>query len=243
MTEKPNTFQKGHDTDKINYDTHLKNWQSFVQQAHDLDQDTFQSKLNEGLSPLSTLSSNEINVWLEAAVEACNFFDEDDTFVSSFFQGIILTLFKFLSEDTFKFLNNIALFGNCVLNSKHALLFIPNYSENILQFIQTIGPTFDLNILLALQSCFFASITKRYKSSHASWEMWFKPIVDNCGNTIFGDDLPKAIAYFKIMNHAFFQCAITSNSLVQDPTLVEIYSSMKSASVSLSKILLSQNDN
>ena len=242
MAEKHNSFHAGHNGDKINYDTYFKNWQNFIQQSISQDEETFQNKLTEEFGNLSTLASNEINVWLEAAVATCNLIEDNEPFVSSFFVCLTINLFKLLSEDIFKYINNIAIFSNNVLASKHGLLFIPIYSGNVLQFLQGIGPSFDLNILLALQSCFFASIVKKYAIAQASWEIWFKPIVDSCGNTIFENDLPKAIAYFKIMNHAFFQSAIISNSQTQDPTLVEIYSSMKNASVSLSKILLSQNE-
>lgn len=99
----------------------------------------------------------------------------------------------------------------------------------------------DINAFLALQSPVFAYATSGDAQSREVFRLWFGRIAATLGADAFGEDYSCAVAYFKLMNHAFFQSAITSTqSAVQDPFLVEAQRLMKEAVVLLSYKLRSK---
>ena len=66
----------------------------------------------------------------------------------------------------------------------------------------------DMNIFLALQAPIYAYCVGHNEKSGEVSNIWFGTICSEKGLNVFGNNLKKALDYFKLMYHAFFQNAI-----------------------------------
>ncbi|EAY02614.1 hypothetical protein TVAG_260740 [Trichomonas vaginalis G3] len=91
----------------------------------------------------------------------------------------------------------------------------PLVAQTLLDSVSTIflshsedGKPLDMNIFLALQSPVFSYSVSEQENADSVLEIWFFSLCATYASNIFGSDKKLALAYFKLMNHAFFQDAV-----------------------------------
>jgi hypothetical protein len=152
------------------------------------------------------------------------------------FIEISLTEFsRWLLEDPDLHLDAFIDFLATSLAPEHRIDFVTFLADLLAQLLARAG---DMNFLLAIQAPVFAYCVAGHPDSQAVCERWFHSLTASRGADIFGDDLAAALAYFKIMSHAFLQVSVTTaTGIAQDPTMIAVQDTMHETVAAISQML------
>lgn len=218
--------------------TSSANFQSIWAEVHGkITHDTFDITdfLREPFEVFYSIPVDSKAIFLKIAVSS---WDEctNENHLHQFFVFYLDELLKYLQED----LNRIDLFINSIqfgIESPHIIQFLTIYASVFPSFFPDPN-SIDLNLLLAMQSPIFSYSVHRNPESEKVCILWFHSLASSHGSILFKDNLPLAMSYFKLMNHAFFQLSITTTQAAQQEELfVNAQKAMKSAIVSIARIL------
>jgi hypothetical protein len=210
--------------------------------AHDLssipDGDALRHLLEPAVASFHDIPPDQLPAWLSVVLAILPRFDSAATlsvFLSVLFQDFSTWLMASPAERLDSFISFTAVF----IDSAIKIDFVSQFAHIIPGFFP--DPTqIDLNFLLGLQAPIFSYAVSRHPDSEAIYTMWFHGLACSLGAEIFRDNLASALAYFKLMNHAFFQVSVTGAAGdKQDPLLVTAQDAMRGAVVAISQNLFS----
>ena len=165
----------------------------------------------------------------------------DHGHIEAFYRVFIKNLLEWLFTDVQQRLNLVIE----VINEALHVLNIECFAQYLLEEIGTLfcqaeeENPYDMNLFLALQSPIYSYCVNNGPNSQSIYECWFYALCASRGATIFGPNKKKALDYFKLMNHAFFQNAVLplSPQILPgepvDPTFLEIQKHLKGAIAAL----------
>ena len=186
---------------------------------------------------INTLANDhEIGAWMTAVVSSCSLIENGDI-VAAFYVVLIEELYKWLLADRDGRMDGFIHFTAMALDSGSKLVFTRVFAD----FMAVIFPdpaNIDINHILALQAAVFGFVVAKLPESEEVASLWFMRFAESRGSEIFKGNLPAALSYFKMMNHAFFQTAVTNPSgNKQDPIFVTLQEAMRSAIVAINQTL------
>jgi hypothetical protein len=178
----------------------------------------------------------QLHNWISASLSLCSL--PETTHLFGLFIEISLKEFcLWLLEDRNLHLDPFIDFLAVSLTSDHRIDVITLLAYFIPQLFIESEPI-DLNFLLAIQSPVFSYCVSRQPDSQGICERWFHTLATSRGAEIFRDDQNSALAYFKIMNHAFLQVSVTTTvGVEQEPLFVAAQDVMREAIMAISQIL------
>lgn len=219
--------------------TYAEKWAELVSKIYELTLETEISGIC--LDMISTLQEIPIEdhiKWLSAGIAAWSDREVADS-ISIFFSIYITEIVKWLYEDINTRYQTFVQFVAAGIASPHKMIFLNHFATIFPQY--SANQHIEMNQLLAIQSPIFSYIVKLNAESLDIFQLWFVPQANTHAKEYFNDNLQLALSYFKIMNHAFFQSAITiTTGNIQDELLVNAQKLLKTAIVEISKLMLNE---
>jgi hypothetical protein len=214
-------------------------WDSVVRNlSFASDADSLRHLLEPAVITFHSLPQDELPTWLSHVLSILPKFDSPDSL--SIFLSVLLQEFSaWLMAAPPERLDSFVYFTSVFIESPVKIDFVSQFAHIIPNFFPD-PSQIDINFLLALQSTIFSYAVSHHPDSEAIYMMWFHGLACSMGAEIFQDNLKSALAYFKIMNHAFFQVSVTGTAGdKQDPLLVTAQDAMRGAVVAISQNLFS----
>ena len=200
------------------------------------DPEALRLALRPAISQFRSVPISELGSWTSSAISAWSE-TQNKEIVSFVFSEFIDEFFKWLLEDVDSRLDAFIHFTAVALDSPHRIEFLGQFATVVRNLFPD-KSNIDLNFLLALQSPIFSYAVARQPDSGVVCEFWFHTLAKQRGVDIFGDNLGAALAYFKLMNHAFFQLSVTTTSSAkQEPMFIAVQDEMRAAVVAISRLI------
>ena len=215
-------------------------WVSAVSKSATLKGDQFLAFVNESCQNISNISTENVISWSKSAFTQMSPIS-DHGHIEAFYRIFIKYLLDWLFTEVQPRLNLVVEIINNGLHMLNVECFVQYLLEEIgILFCQAEEETpFDMNLFLALQAPIYSYCVNHEQNSQAIYECWFYALCASRGATIFGPNKKKALDYFKLMNHAFFQNAVLPLSPdippgePVDPTFLEVQKHLKGAIAAL----------
>jgi hypothetical protein len=191
--------------------------------------------LHDGILRFREVPLTDLHDWISTSITVCSSTLSRDLFGA--FLGISLAEFVgWLLEDRVVRLDPFIDFVDVSVHCERRLDFVATFSRFLPQIFPVVNGI-DINFLLAIQSPIFSYACMRHPDSEEVYQTWFRPLLAN-PETVFREDLPNAMAFFKIMNHAFLQVSVTTSSTnQQDQIFVTAQEETRAAIANIAQIL------
>jgi hypothetical protein len=187
--------------------------------------------LRDGIIRFRDVPIADLHDWVTTSILICSSNLSAELF-GVFLEVYLAEFVGWLLEDRDPHLDPFIDFVTVSLQSDRRLDFTATFSRLIPE-IFPIGTQVDINFLLAIQSPIFAYACARHADSDNVYQIWFQPLFSN-SMLLFHDELHSALAYLKIMNHAFLQVSVTTSGTNQsDPFFVTAVEETREAAAAI----------
>jgi protein tyrosine phosphatase (PTP) superfamily phosphohydrolase (DUF442 family) len=124
-----------------------------------------------------------------------------------------------------------------VLETDRHVNFVSFFASLVPRLLEASEPI-DINFLLAIQAPVFAYCVSGRTEAPDICQRWFQSLAASKGAEIFADDIETALAYFKIMYHAFLHLSVTTaTGITHDPVLVAAREAIRAAIIEMTQSL------
>lgn len=171
---------------------------------------TLEGELKESaLETCKSIPDENVENWAKSGISKIKTIKTPECF-DAFCHSFIISLIMWTLDDVNSRLNVLVeIFNNAIqeLNVEKFVGYLLEDCSAIFSAAEAESPI-DMNVFLGIQSPVFAYCVGHNEHSGKVAEIWFYAICGARGTMIFGENKQKALNYFKLMNHAFFQNAV-----------------------------------